>query len=141
MRCRDTLVVLLVMGPIAQAGDWPQWLGPNRDGASSEKVDPWKEAPDKVWSVPVGEGYSVPVVAGGRVFVHARVSGKEAEELIALDAKTGKEAWRTSYRRAPYSSLLNTGPQGTPCVSRGKIFTFGITGVLTCFEVDSGKQV
>lgn len=135
------VMVLLVASSTTLAGDWPQWLGARRDGTTTEKIPVWKEQPKQVWSQPAGEGYSVPVVAGGRVFIHARVAGKQEEELVALDAKTGKEVWRKSYKRAPFNSVLNTGPQGTPCVSQGKVYTFGITGVLTCFDAQTGNQV
>jgi outer membrane protein assembly factor BamB len=123
------------------AADWPQWLGPKRDGSSSEKIEPWKEDPKEVWRAKVGVGFSSPVIANGRVFVHARVNGKEREELIAFDAKTGKEAWRSPYDRATYFSVLNTGPQATPTVAGKRIYSFGITGMLTCFETETGKQV
>jgi outer membrane protein assembly factor BamB len=135
------LVVLLSAAPVALAGDWPQWLGAHRDGTSTEKIPVWKETPKKLWSQPTGEGYSVPVVAGGRVFIHARVANKDEEELLALDAKTGKELWRKSYSRAPFRSVLNTGPQGTPCVVGGKVYAYGITGVLTCFDAETGNQL
>jgi outer membrane protein assembly factor BamB len=141
MPCFRSLLLSLLAGSLALAGDWPQWLGPRRDGASTEKIAPWKEAPKVLWRQPTGPGFSVPVIAGGKVFIHARVPDKEAEEVIALEAKSGKEAWRMSYARAPYSSIINTGPQGTPCVVKGRVYTFGITGVLTCFEADTGKQV
>ncbi len=141
MHCFRACLVLLLAAASALAGDWPQWLGPRRDGASAEKVAAWKEDPKKVWSQPVGEGYSVPIVAAGRVFVHARVTGKEEEEVIALDAKTGKQLWRTSYARGPYQSVLNTGPQATPSVVGGKIITYGITGLLTAFSIEDGKQL
>src|SRR5262245_1650248 len=90
-------VVLPVAAAPALADDWPQWLGPRRDGASAETIGPWKGELKKLWSRPVGAGYSVPVVAGGRVFVHARVPDKQAEEVLALDAKSGEQVWRTSY--------------------------------------------
>ncbi len=141
MSCRIALLVLFLTSSLASAGDWPQWLGPNRDGASAETINAWKEAPKTVWRQVVGEGYSVPVVAAGRVFVHARVAGKDEEELLALDAASGKQLWRTSYKRAPYSSIINNGPQATPCVVRGRVYTFGITGVLGCFEAESGKEI
>jgi len=136
-----TLVLLLLAVPSLQAGDWPQWLGPNRDGASAEKIAPWKEAPKELWRQAVGEGHSVLVVANGRVFVHARVAGKHEEELLALDAGTGKQLWRASYVRAPFFSVINTGPQATPCVVQGRVYTYGITGVLSCFEASTGKQL
>src|SRR5271168_1029296 len=135
------LAALLLVAPTALAGDWPQWLGARRDGTTTEKVPVWKGMPKQRWSQPAGEGYSVPVIAGGRVFLHARIAGKHEEELVALDAGTGKELWRKSYARAPFNSFLNTGPQGTPCVVQGKVYTYGITGVLTCFDAATGTQV
>src|SRR5262249_57095195 len=107
------VLVLLACSAVARAGDWPQWLGPKRDGSTTEKVAAWKEkeSPKVLWRQPVGNGFASPVVAGGRVFVHARVkdADKEQEEVIAFDAKTGKELWRDSYDRPTYRSVLGTG--------------------------------
>jgi outer membrane protein assembly factor BamB len=141
MRWFQTAVVLLCLAPYVQAGDWPQWLGPKRDGNSAETVNPWKDAPKVAWKQVVGSGHSVPVVSNGRVFVHARVPEKEQEELIALDAKSGEVLWRTAYDRPAYFSVLNTGPQGTPAVGGNRVFTYGVNGVLSCFEVEKGKQL
>jgi outer membrane protein assembly factor BamB len=132
------LLCLLLAAGAAHAADWSQWMGPNRDGTTAEKVEPWTEPPKQLWSKKVGVGHSSPVVADGMVFIHARVKGKEKEEVIAFDAKTGEEKWRTGYDRAPYSSILNTGPQATPTVSGGKVYGFGITGVLSCFDAEKG---
>jgi outer membrane protein assembly factor BamB len=134
-------LAVVVCGSPALAADWPQWLGPKRDGGSAETVEPWKDAPKVVWKAKVGPGFASPVVAGGKVFVHARVAGKEQEEMIAFDAKSGAELWRSPYDRAPYNSVLNTGPQATPTVAGKRIYSFGITGVLSCFATDDGKQL
>jgi outer membrane protein assembly factor BamB len=141
MRWLPSLLGLLVAGTFAAAADWPQWLGPNRDAASPEKVAPWKEAPKVVWQQDVGEGHSSPVVAAGRVFLHAKVKDKDEEEVLAFDAKTGEQRWRTSYPRAPFRPTFGAGPRATPAVVGGHVYTFGITGVLSCFDADSGKQV
>ena len=140
---RSLLILALTLGLALDlsAADWPQWLGPKRDGGTSESVEPWKGEPKVLWKAKVGVGFSTPVVADGKVFVHARINGKDREELIALDAKTGKPLWRTPYDRGPYNSVLNTGPQATPAVVGGRVYTYGITGFLTCFEADTGKQV
>jgi outer membrane protein assembly factor BamB len=135
------LLLVVAGGPVAAAGDWPQWLGPTRDNATAETVAPWAGPPKVAWRAKVGAGFSVPVVADGKAFVHARVKGKDAEELIAFDAAAGKELWRTSYPRAPYTSVFNTGPQATPAVAGGRVYTHGITGILACFDADSGKLV
>jgi outer membrane protein assembly factor BamB len=132
--------LILAGGSVARAGDWPQWLGPNRDGASPEKVTPWKTPPKVLWRQAVAEGHSSPVVAGGQVFLHTRGNGNDEEALAAFDTQTGKLLWRASYPRGEFTSVFGSGPRATPAVSGSHIFTVGVTGVLTCFEVETGKQ-
>jgi outer membrane protein assembly factor BamB len=141
LRYFSAITVTLAVALTLQAADWPQWLGPKRDGGTSETVEPWKGEPKILWKSKVGVGFSTPVIVDGKVFVHARINGKDREELIALDAKTGKPQWRTPYDRGPYNSVLNTGPQATPAVVGGRVYTYGITGFLTCFDADTGKQL
>jgi outer membrane protein assembly factor BamB len=121
------------------AADWPQWLGPHRDGVSLEKIKPWKGELKVLWRQAVGPGHSSPVVAGGKVYLHAQVKGEDKEEVLAFDAKTGTKAWNTSYPRGPFFSFFGTGPQGTPAVSGGKVYSFGSTGFLACFDAQSGN--
>src|SRR5437588_7999196 len=97
-RLHSFLAALLLVAP-ASAADWPQWLGPNRDNSSPEKVAPWKDRPGVLWRQPVGEGHSSPVVAAGRVFIHAKVKDRDEEVVVAFGATTGKELWRTPYKR------------------------------------------
>ncbi|MFO0876642.1 MAG: PQQ-binding-like beta-propeller repeat protein [Gemmataceae bacterium] len=139
MRPVRSLGLLLVMASPLLAADWPGWLGPRRDGVSTEKVKPWKGELKAAWRVPVGPGHSSPVIAGGKVYLHARVKDRNAEELICLDARTGKKHWATSYPRDFFFSPFGTGPQATPTVVNGKVFTHGITGVLTCFDAEKGS--
>jgi outer membrane protein assembly factor BamB len=140
MQRLTTLTVVLLFSGLVSAGDWPQWLGPRRDGSSPEKVIPWKEAPKVLWRHPAGEGNGAPVVAAGKVYFFAKVKDKEEEEVICLDAKTGKHIWRTAYPRAGFSSLFGVGPRSTPVVADGRIITYGITGLLTCFDAEKGTQ-
>src|SRR5262249_1203024 len=102
---RLTLTLFLVTG-IACAADWPQWLGPRRHGGTPEKVAAWKGDLKVLWRNPVGNAYSSPVVAAGRVFVHAAVKGKQEEAVTAFDATTGKEVWKDVYERPAYKSVL-----------------------------------
>jgi len=126
---------------VAVAADWPQWLGPTRDGVATDKVAPWKEAPKVLWRQPVGEGHSSPVVADGKVFVHAKVKDNEQEELLAFDAKTGKPLWQVAYDRGKFQSIFGNGPRATPAVAGVKVYMLGVTGILGCFEADGGKKV
>src|SRR5438105_3097284 len=105
------LGLLLFCSSLGRSEDWPQWLGPRRDATSSEKIAPWKETPKVLWRVPIGEGHSSPVVSGARVFVLARAKDRDEEEVLALDAETGKEVWRKAYARAPFTSLFGNGPR------------------------------
>lgn len=135
------LVVLTLLAGPAAAEDWPQWLGPRRDGSSTEKVAPWKDAPKVLWRIPVGEGHSSPVVASGKVFLFTRVKGKDAEEIVAYSADEGKKVWSETYERGKFASIFGLGPRATPTVRDGKVFTFGVTGTLACWDADGGKNV
>ncbi|HEV3203407.1 MAG TPA: PQQ-binding-like beta-propeller repeat protein, partial [Gemmataceae bacterium] len=108
---------------------------------SPEKIEPWKEAPKVLWRQPVGEGHSSPVVSGGKVFVHAKVKDKDEEEVAAFDAKTGESLWKKNYSRGSFSNFFGNGPRGTPAVVGNHIYTFGVTGFLSCFETATGILV
>src|SRR5207244_9259737 len=72
MRQIPTLVLLVVLTPVAMADYWPQWMGPNRDGVWAETGVVERlpaDGPKVLWRAPVGGGYSGPAVADGRVYV------------------------------------------------------------------------
>lgn len=138
---RVVAALSLLLSPIAAfAADWPQWRGPHRDGKSTEAVEPWQGEPATLWRLPVGEGHSSPVVAGGRIFVHSKVKGEEKEEVIAYDVATGKQIWRMAYERGPYKNEYGNGPRATPLVDGDRVYTLGVTGILACWEAASGKE-
>jgi outer membrane protein assembly factor BamB len=138
------LASLLAQALLAQAAtDWPQWRGPNRDGSLAGFVAPssWPASLKEQWKVAVGVGHSSPLLVDGRVYVFARQG--EEEVLRALDAATGKEIWRSgqpiAYEMHPAARGHGKGPKSTPVYSQGRIYTFGITGVLSCHEAQTGK--
>lgn len=141
MRWIGLMIALVCGGGAALAEDWPQLRGPYRNGTTSEKVAVWKEAPRVLWRKRVNEGNSIPVIAEGRLFLHCKVADKEEEELLALDAVTGKVLWRKSYPRRPFTSNTGNGPRAAPAVALGRVYTHGVTGILTCYAADTGKQL
>jgi outer membrane protein assembly factor BamB len=141
MRLWTTPAVLLALAPLASAADWPQWLGPTRDGAIPGKLARWTGDLKEVWRQPVGEGNSSPVVANGLVFLHSKVKDKDAEAVQARDVKTGDLKWEQTYDKAPFKPQFGEGPRGTPCVHDGLVYTVGNTGVLACWEAATGKPV
>ncbi|MDQ3421412.1 MAG: PQQ-like beta-propeller repeat protein [Acidobacteriota bacterium] len=127
----------------AQAQDWNQWRGPRRDGVVMSLVPPatWPERPTQVWKVPAGTGHASPIVAGDRVYLFSRVG--EQEVLTAYAAASGKQVWRQGYD-APYqmnpaATTHGKGPKSTPMLDRGRIFTLGISGILSAFDQSTGK--
>ncbi len=140
MHALRSLLVLLATGGLLQAADWPQWLGPRRDGSSPEKVAPWKKPPQLVWKQTVGVGHSSPIVANGKVFLHAKVKDKDEEEVSAYDAESGKILWSKSYARGTFTSEFGVGPRATPAVDGDRLYTFGVTGILTCWDTANGTQ-
>ena len=84
----DSLVLTLVWP--AAASDWPQFLGPTRDAvyAGPALAEDWpREGPKMVWQADVGQGYSSPVVAEGRLVICHRLEDNLVVDC--LDAKTG----------------------------------------------------
>jgi outer membrane protein assembly factor BamB len=139
------LGLTLSLTSVVPAEDWPQWLGVRRDGCSKEKVIPWKEkeSPRVLWSEKATSGYSAPVVAGGLVFLHMRGPDTEKEEemVVARDAVTGQLKWQDTYPRPTFKSVLGTGPRATPTVAGKRLFTFGINGILSAYEWETGKRL
>ena len=121
--------------------DWPQWRGPRRDGSVAATLPAqWPETLTKRWETPVGAGHASPVVSGNRVVVIARQD--EREVVRALDVASGKEIWRAAYP-APYTvnpaaRSHGPGPKSTPAIAGGRVFTLGIGGLLSAFDLANG---
>jgi len=138
-------LLFLVIAGVAGAQDWPQWRGSNRDGSVAGFATPktWPDQLKQRWKITVGEGHSSPVIAGGRVFLHSRQG--EQEIVASYDLASGKQLWKDAYAVAykmhPAATGHGKGPKSTPIVSNGRLYTLGITGILTCYEAATGKLV
>jgi len=152
---RALMVVALVLGSIAaRADDWPQWMGPKRDGVWREtgivRGIPPGGLPVK-WRVPVKAGYSGPAVVGGRVYLmdydrrggdakndfSARSELSGTERVLCLDATTGKLLWKHEYD-CPYAISYASGPRCTPTIADGKVYSLGAEGDLRCLDAATG---
>ena len=130
--------------PAATGTDWPQWRGPRRDGSVDAPLPTqWPDALKKRWETPVGVGHASPVVSGNRVVVIARE--RDQEIVRALDLGSGREIWRAAYPAPfdvnPAARSHGPGPKSTPAIAGGRVFTFGVGGILSAFDLASGKLI
>jgi outer membrane protein assembly factor BamB len=130
---------------VATGQDWPQWRGPRRDGVVTSFTAPasWPERLTEQWKADVGLGYATPLLVGDRIYMYTRQN--EDEVMTALDARTGKVIWRTSYPAPfvmnPATARHGPGPKSTPTFADGRLFTLGMTGVVTAFDAATGKRI
>jgi outer membrane protein assembly factor BamB len=135
--------LLLVGLPILLAADWPQHLGPTRDGHSPETglLRTWpKDGPALVWKRDVGAGWAGPAVAGDRLVLFHRVGDEEIVECV--DAATGSGRWKSAYRTAYIDEFeFDNGPRATPLIADRRVFTLGAAGDLRAWDLESGKEL
>ena len=143
------LLFLLGMGrhgvsPVpAGESDWPQFLGPKRNGVYGGPAisGSWPASgPSILWRKPVGEGFSGAVVQAGRLILFHRLESRERVEC--LEARTGRPLWHYDYPTDYRDDFgFDGGPRATPSVWEGKVYTFGAQGVLHCLELENGGKV
>jgi outer membrane protein assembly factor BamB len=140
-----TILTAFLQARTLRAEDWPQWLGPRRDGV-------WREIGVREslpaagltirWRAKVGLGYSGPIVSRGRVYVTDRqLKPSEVERVLCFEEETGQPLWTyeypCNYREVGYAS----GPRAAPTVDQGHVYTLGATGHLCCLDAVTGKVV
>lgn len=148
----------LLPSKTAQADDWPQWLGPNRDSVWRETglVEKFPEGgPPVRWRSPIGGGYSGPIVAAGRVYVTDRQLPQGAanpadpfqrgsinggERVLCLDERDGKVLWKHEYD-CTYTVSYPAGPRVAPLARDGRVYTLGVEGNLFCLDARDGRVI
>ena len=136
-------LAVLLCGSPAAAEDWPQFLGPNRNGTyiGPALALAWPpEGPPAVWKRGVGQGFSGLAVSGGRCVLFHRMENRAVVEC--LDARTGVKLWEAGYPTDYRDDFgFDEGPRATPAIADGCVFTFGAEGALTCWKLASGERV
>jgi len=136
------LASFLLLASVAQADDWPQWRGPNRDGRSKEKglLRKWPgTGPRKLWSVRgLGEGFSTVSVVGNVIFTTGMTKDRQGRLFVISTAGKilGKNTYGAETKGGGYG-----GPRSTPTVVDGRVFVMSGEGVLYCFDAKSGRRL
>lgn len=135
--------IVITAGLELVAVDWPQFLGPDRNGVYTGPplAGAWPASgPKVVWRKQVGAGFAGPVVSAGRLILFHRQGREEVVE--SLDVKTGNVLWRYAYPTAYRDDFgFDEGPRAAPVVSGGVIYTFGAEGQLHAIDFAKGTRL
>ena len=140
-----TLLGSPALADVAQADDWSQWRGPDRNAVSKETglLQEWPESgPPLAWRIDgLGGGYGAPSVSDGRMF---GMSYRGDEEVVwALDESNGKEHWAKALGPANKEGMPQgrEGPGCTPTVDGDRLYVLGASGTLACMNVADGEII
>jgi len=125
------------------AGDWPQILGPDRNGIARKEsiASTWPKAgPSILWQRKVGSGFAGIAVADSKAVLFHRQGDQEIIE--AMNAANGKVLWSVSYPTT-YSGTFNAddGPRCVPLIHQGRVIVFGAAGGLRCIDLKTGRKI
>ena len=148
---RSILVVGVTLSTLVQAAgldskdDWTVWGGKNRDFKTSSMglADNWPAAgPRKLWSRPLGDGYSAIAEEGGILYTAFRREPKDV--VTALDAGSGKTLWEYEYQnpfKNAFSEKAGPGPYAMPQVVGNRVVSASGTGKIHSLDKKTGKVV
>jgi outer membrane protein assembly factor BamB len=137
------LVFLLWLSTPLLAADWPQFLGPSRNGTyvGAPLNEKWgASGPRVIWRKQIGQGLSGPAVAQNRLILFHRIDNQEIIESV--DALTGAAQWRHAYPTGYRDDFgFDEGPRAVPVVADGIVYTYGAEGKLTAVALATGKPL
>ena len=137
---KTIVATILSMTVAANAADWPQFLGPQRDGsaAATEKAISGESEAETLWKRDLGSGFAGPVVVDGRVIVFHRVDDEIVTE--SLQTTDGSVTWKHSYTTDYVDGFgFDNGPRAVPAVADGQVFTHGPEGRVEALDLANGE--
>jgi outer membrane protein assembly factor BamB len=129
-------------GETPPAADWPQFLGPGRNGVVSDPglVTDWSSSPPKLlWRQPVGTGWAGFAISGGMA-VTLEQRGAE-ERVVAYDSHTGRPLWSHADVGRHDTALGGEGPRTVPTISGGAVYAMGSMGQLNALDLKTGRLI
>lgn len=139
------VLVVFCMSPLpgVQSDDWPQFLGPTRDGIYAGKVlsQKWPQSGLKVlWQRTVGQGFANPIVVGKTLILFHRVGDQDVVEALAT--QDGTELWKFSYPTTYRDDFgFDEGPRASPAASQNHVYTYSAQGILHCLSLPKGRMI
>jgi outer membrane protein assembly factor BamB len=134
---------LLLFSLSTHAQDWPQILGPNRDGIyhGPALAKTWpKEGPKVLWQKNVGSGFAGPSVVDGKLILFHRVANEEI--IDCLNATNGTPVWQFKYPTTYVDGFgFDNGPRAVPTIASNTVVTLGADGILTALNFKDGTKL
>jgi len=132
----------LAIAQITFTNDYPQFLGPNRDGTVKQPAlarDWQAQPPVRLWLQPVGIGWSGFAVMGNRAVTQEQRGDNET--INCYDVMTGVPLWSFAYPAHFQSTLAGEGPRATPTLAGNRVYAQGSSGILNCLDLETGKVI
>ena len=136
-----TAVIVFVNIINVSAQDWPQYLGPNRNGISTQKgiLRSWpQQGPEVLWTAEVGIGYGGPAIKDGKVYLLDR-DDKVSDKMRCFDLASGKELWSFVYDAPGVTPF--PGSRSVPAVDGKYVYSCGHNGDFYCIDINTHKPV
>lgn len=123
---RTVALLAAVLGACstARADDWPQFLGPERNGISAETglLTDWPaDGPPELWRIAGGEGMSGLAIRDGRLCTLVQAAGRQW--VVCHDALSGERQWKRDVAPA-YRNAMGDGPRATPALALDAVYVF-----------------
>lgn len=140
--CICVLVLIPSSTGQAKPDSWNQWLGPNRNGHTSEPAGTWP--PKKLWEKRVGDSDSSPILVNGAIYV-TTLSGRQTS-IKCLDARSGRLLWDGTSPGGKYGRYARgdqgqyCGPLSTPACDGKFLFTVSVDGDVQCRDARTGSR-
>ena len=143
------LTLTCVLAVTLQAGDWPNWRGPDYDGISKETGwDPamLKDGVEPLWKASLGTGFSAVAVSNGKVFAMGNTAKSKGDPeqldvVYCFDAVAGKELWTHIYVNQLDPKHYEGGTLASPTVDAGKVYTVSKDGKAFCLDAKTGDVI